>query len=116
MKMRIVLSRKPVSWSSASSLAILSSMLAIIPKNPAGMIDRLLEATLLRQVRIAVAQVPLAEVSGAIAVGGEDLRHRGNPPPDERPSGTDGRRPVVQGVEPRHQLAACRRAHWRHVK
>jgi len=79
-------------------------------------VDCLLEAALMREVGIAIAQVPLAEHRSAVAVGGEDVGHSRNTAADEGTPGTDRRGAAVQGVQASHQLTASRRAHWGDVE
>ena len=74
-------------------------------------INRLIEAALVGQVGIAVAQVPLSEKRRAVAVLPEDLRHRGKAAPHEGAAGADRRRAVVTRVQAGHELAARRRTH-----
>ena len=83
---------------------------------PAKVVDRLLEAALMRQVREAVAEMPLAEHRGAVAIRGKDLGHRRDAVPEERPPRADRRGTVVQRIFARHELTACRRAHRRDVE
>src|SRR5262249_25983330 len=78
---------------------------------PAQVIDSFLKAALVRQVWIAIAQGPFAEVGRALAASRANLRHRGNASPDEGPSGTDRTRTTVQGIEASHELAAGRSTH-----
>ena len=84
---------------------------------PAQVIDALLKAALLRQVRIAVAQVPLAEQGRACS-----RRPRKSRPSsgcrarmNDRPAQTLVA-PLRQRVHAGHELAARRRTHRRHVK
>ena len=81
-----------------------------------GMVDRFMETAVLGPVGVVVAQMPLAEMTGVIAVVRQDIGHRRQVGAQQRTPHADERRPVAQSILARHQLAARRRTHGRHVK
>ena len=83
---------------------------------PRAVVQRFPEAAVLRAMGVAVAQVPLAEVPGGVAGAPEEIGHRRQFPAHHRTPLTDGGAAVAHRVDARQQLAACRRAHRRHVE
>ena len=77
--------------------------------------QRLLEAAILRAVRVIVAEVPLTKNTGAVAVFAEQVGHRWEVGPQERAAAADVDRAVARRVESGHERAARRRAHRRGV-
>ncbi len=73
--------------------------------------DGFLKPAVLRTVGVVVAQVPLAEQSGAVAGLGENLGHRWKVAAQIRAAAADVHRAVAQRIDPGHQLTARRRAH-----
>lgn len=76
----------------------------------------LLTAAVLRTKRVAVAQVPLAEVPGRVPGVLEDVGHRGQFLSGQRPAHAHERGTVVDRVAPSHELAAGGSAHGPNVK
>ena len=76
----------------------------------------LVESAVLRPEGVVVAEVPLAEHAGAVARLGEDVGHRRDLGPQERPTAADVDRAVAGRVHSGQQLAAGRRTHRRDVK
>ncbi len=74
------------------------------------------ESAILGPEGVVVAEVPLAEHPRPVAGFGEDVGHRGNLGPQERPTAADVDRAVASGVHAGQQLPAGRRAHRRHVE
>ena len=77
--------------------------------------QRLLESAILRAVWVIVAEVPLAEDAGAVALFAEQVGHRREVRPQERAAAAHVDRAVARRVEPCHERAACWRAHRRGV-
>ena len=78
--------------------------------------QRLLEPAILGTIRIAVTQMPFAELPGAITGGGKQVGHGGQAPAQERAAAGDVHRSVAQGVEAAENFAAGWGAHRRDVK
>ena len=78
---------------------------------PGAVVDGLLETAVLRAVRVAVAEVPLAEVTGGVAGGGEEVGHGRQLRAHHRAALADRGAAVAHGVDARHELAARGRAH-----
>src|SRR5262245_36593863 len=73
--------------------------------------DGVVEATLVRPVRVTVTEVPLAVDRGAVAARREDVGHRRDAAADKRPAGADRSGAVAQGVHSGHELTASGGAH-----
>src|SRR5262245_52399412 len=78
--------------------------------------DRLLKAAIFGTVRVGVAEVPLAEYSGAIAGSGKDLGHCGKVPTQQRSSAADVHGRGGECIAPSHQLRACWSTHGRYME
>ena len=77
---------------------------------------RLVESAVLGPEGVVVAEVPLAEHAGAVTRLGEDVGHRRDLRPQERPAAADVDRAVAGGVHAGQQLSTGRRAHGRDVE
>ena len=83
---------------------------------PAAVPDGMLEALVHRPRGIVVAEVPLPEQSGPVAIGGEDLRHRHLAPMDGGASVRRAVRAGSGGISTGHQRRPGRRAERADVK